>query len=419
MSYIKTLENAIHKNEIIQKKNKKKSFQLSLIELLETFIQEKKLVCYGGIAINNILPDKKKFYDEDLDIPDYDFFSPNAYEDSIELAKLFSNKGYENIEAKTAIIFGTYKVFVNFIPIADITQIDTDVFNIIQKMSIKKNNILYSPPSYLRMSLYQELSRPLGDISRWDKIYKRLTLLNENLPFDYKDTCDLRGNLIINTDLNNKIYKILKKIIIDNQYVLFGDYGLSFYISFFPKKYQNQLINKKINQIFVLCESFNHIKELLKSFPYEINFIHHDIENKFMKDFYEVKINNESFLYIFLTNSCQSYNHVYKNKKEINIATIDTILSIYYALQFVTIPSIDKKNLLSYCYLLENIHSDNKTNLLRRFYLPCVGKQMTIEDIKKDRNTKYKKLKYNKTSIVFKKSFLKYQPKTKTLKNKK
>jgi len=419
MSYIETLENAIHKNEIVQKKNKKKSLQLSLIELLENFIQEKKLVCYGGIAINNILPDNKKFYDEDLDIPDYDFFSPNAYEDAIELAKLFSNKGYENIEAKTAVIFGTYKVFVNFIPIADITQIETGVFNSIQKASIKRNHILYCPPTYLRMSLYQELSRPLGDISRWDKVYKRLTLLNENIPLNYKDNCDLRGNIISNTDLNNTIYKKLKKIIVDNQCVLFGDYGLSFYKSFFPKKYQTQIQNKKINQLFVLSESFNTIKELLKSFPYEINYIHHNIENKFMNDVYEVNINNESFLYIFLTNSCQSYNQVYKNKKVFNIATIDTILSIFYALQFVTIDSIDKKNLLSYCYLLENIHSNNKTNVLRRFYLPCVGKQMTIEDIKKDRNTKYKQLKNSKNSIIFKKLFLKYQPKKKTLKKNK
>ena len=45
-----------------------------------------------------------------------------------------------------------------------------------------------------------------------------------------------------------------------------------------------------------------------------------NIENKFMNDVYEVNINNESFLYIFLTNSCQSYNQVYKNKKVTLIA---------------------------------------------------------------------------------------------------
>ena len=418
MSYINILDNAIDKNEIIQKKIKKKSVQVSLIDLLEKFIQTKKLVCYGGIAINNILPDNKKFYNEELDIPDYDFFSPTAYEDAIELAKLFSNKGFENIEAKTAVIFGTYKIFVNFIPIADITQLDIDIFNIIQKTSIKRNHILYCPPSYLRMSLYQELSRPLGDISRWNKIYKRLTLLNENLPFDYKDKCDLRGNIITHTNHNLTIYKELKKIILDNKCVIFGDFGLYFYKSFFPKKYQNQIYNKKINQIFILSESFNKIKELFKTFPYEINYIHHDKENKFMKDFYEIKINNESFLYIFLTNSCQSYNKVTKNNKEINIATIDTILNIYYALQFINVESIDKKHLLSYCYLLEKIHSENKTNILTRFHLPCVGEQMTIEDIRKDRNKKYKQFKHNKQSIKYKKLFLKYQPKTKTLKKK-
>jgi hypothetical protein len=70
-------------------------------------------------------------------------------------------------------------VFINFIPIVDITQIKTDIFLNIYNKAVKINNILYAPPSYLKISLYQELSRPLGDLSRWTKIYKRLELLNK------------------------------------------------------------------------------------------------------------------------------------------------------------------------------------------------------------------------------------------------
>ena len=32
-----------------------------------------------GTAINNILPEQDKFYNKNLEIPDYDFFSPNAF----------------------------------------------------------------------------------------------------------------------------------------------------------------------------------------------------------------------------------------------------------------------------------------------------------------------------------------------------
>ena len=53
-----------------------------------------------------------------------------------------------------------------------------------KKDSIQVAGILYAPPNYLRMGMYLELSRPAGDTSRWEKVLKRLTLLNKNYPFD-------------------------------------------------------------------------------------------------------------------------------------------------------------------------------------------------------------------------------------------
>ena len=41
------------------------------------FLKEKKLVCYGGTAINNILPKRDQFY-KPSEFPDYDFFSNDA-----------------------------------------------------------------------------------------------------------------------------------------------------------------------------------------------------------------------------------------------------------------------------------------------------------------------------------------------------
>ena len=46
--------------------------------IVEQFIRDKKLICYGGTAINNILPIEDQFYNKNVDIPDYDFFSVNA-----------------------------------------------------------------------------------------------------------------------------------------------------------------------------------------------------------------------------------------------------------------------------------------------------------------------------------------------------
>ena len=113
---------------------------------------------------------------KDIQLPDYDFFSANPIDDSKELADIYHKNGYTDVEAKSGLHFGTFKVFVNFIPIADITFLHPEIYNSISKDVIKINGLHYAPPNFLRMSMYLELSRPDGDVSRWEKILQRLSL---------------------------------------------------------------------------------------------------------------------------------------------------------------------------------------------------------------------------------------------------
>ena len=114
-----------------------------IIDIVETFIKDKKLICYGGTAINNILPVQDQFYNKDIEIPDYDFFSHSALDDAKLLADIYASKGYKDVEAKSGVHHGTYKVFVNFIPVADITYVPKDLFKAIQRDAIKVDGILY------------------------------------------------------------------------------------------------------------------------------------------------------------------------------------------------------------------------------------------------------------------------------------
>jgi hypothetical protein len=153
-----------------------------IISIVEKFIADKKLVCYGGTAINNILPEDAQFYNKDLELPDYDFYSDKALDHAKELADIYYKAGYEDVEAKSGVHHGTYKVFVNFTGIADITQMEPALFKAISRDAIIKKGISYAPPDFLRMAMYLELSRPDGDVSRWEKVQKRLTLLNTHYP---------------------------------------------------------------------------------------------------------------------------------------------------------------------------------------------------------------------------------------------
>ena len=130
----------------------------NIIAEVELFLRQRKLICYGGTAINNILPQQDQFYDKSLEIPDYDFYSPNALKDAKDLADIYHSKGFPDVEAKSGVHHGTFKVYVNFIPVADITQLDKELFKTMKKEAISVNGILYAPPNFLSMAMYLELS---------------------------------------------------------------------------------------------------------------------------------------------------------------------------------------------------------------------------------------------------------------------
>lgn len=173
-----------------------------IIEILENFLIRKRLICYGGTAINNILPKDAQFYNRDIEVPDYDFYSAHAMEDARELADIYYSAGYDEVEAKSGVHVGTFKVYVNFLPIADITQMHPILYERLMPETITIAGIKYAPPNYLRMSMYLELSRPSGDVSRWEKVLKRIKLLNQYYPLTGKDcnAVDFQRGLDIKTN---------------------------------------------------------------------------------------------------------------------------------------------------------------------------------------------------------------------------
>ena len=182
------LRNAVDKGqEQIAKKKISAPEIKEIMAIMESFMKEKKLICYGGTAINNILPVQDQFYNKELEIPDYDCFSDKALENAKKLADIYYKKGFTEVEAKAGQHYGTYKVFVNYIPVADLTYLVPEIYNNMKKEVIKVDGMLYAPPNYLRMSMYLELSRPEGDINRWEKVLKRLVLLNKYYPLKGKD----------------------------------------------------------------------------------------------------------------------------------------------------------------------------------------------------------------------------------------
>jgi hypothetical protein len=153
-----------------------------IVNIMEDYLRVKGRVVYGGAAINAHMPADQKFYDPAVNLPDYDFLTPDPLQDCADLIVSFQEEGFTDVEAKFGIHEGTYKVFVNFRAAADITFMPADLYGRLASDAVLIDGIRYASPDYLRMNMYLELSHPAGDVSRWEKVYKRLLLLNEVHP---------------------------------------------------------------------------------------------------------------------------------------------------------------------------------------------------------------------------------------------
>lgn len=417
---IKILREAIDKAENIAANKLAQSEETkNIIKIVEEFIIDKKLICYGGTAINNILPKDKRFYDPNTDVPDYDFFSTNAMEDAKQLAKIYAKKKYTNVEAKAGLHKGTYKVFVNFIPIADITQIPKKLFEQLSKKAIKRDHILYAPANYLRMAMYLELSRPFGDISRWEKVLKRLTLINEIFPIKNPD-CD-NINFIRkfeNDNLNSKkIFNYLRRFFIDEGVVFFGGYASFLYSRYMPKYLQDGF-NKYTPDFDVLSENAKQTaiklkEELIKKGYKDVKYIKNKKLGEIIPVHYEIVIEKDTVAFIYQTLACHNYNTININKHKIKIATIDTILSFYLAFLFSDNDYYNKDRIFCLAQYLFSVQIKNRLKqkgLLKRFTLNCYGEQPTLQSIRQKKTDLYNKLKHNKKSLQYKRNFLKYIP---------
>jgi hypothetical protein len=101
------------------------------------------------------------------------------------------------------------------------------------------------------------------------------------------------------------------------------------------------------------------------------------------------------------------------NNREINIATIDTILTFYLAFLYTDMHYYDKDRLLCMAKFLFDVQHKNRLEqrgLLRRFTVKCYGKQDTIEDMRETKARKYKELRKEKGTREYEMWFLKYAP---------
>lgn len=418
-----------------------------IINLVESFLRSKKRICYGGTAINDLLPKQDQFYDKTVEFPDYDFYSPSPIKDAKELADKFAKSGYSNVEAKAGLHFGTYKIFVDFIPVADITQLPLGLYRRLQQETVVKDRIHYAPPNFLRMGMYMELSRPRGAVKRWEKVLTRLKLLNKHYPYITPDSVDCttkKGKISNKIEIQRKeselpqsvlksLYKTLRKTLIDQHVVFFGAYAHQLYSRYMPSSIRRK--NTFVPDFDVLSENpkstaeeiQKRIKELNdeKDLSLNIEIIEYPSIGELLPEHLEIRVENETVCFIYKPLACHSFNTIHLQGHEIRVATIDTLLSFYLAFYYINRKNYDEKRILCMSDFLFRVQERNRLaqkGVLKRFTMNCYGKQDTIRDARAKKSEKYRELKQlmrerrlknepiNDLQEEFEKWFLKYIP---------
>ena len=403
------LRASVDKSERIQGRQLLQSPETKkIIRIVEAFIIKHKCIVYGGTAINNVLPKEDQFYDYDYELPDYDFFSPNAFELAKKLADLYASKGFEDVEAKSGVHHGTYKVFVDHMAIADITYLHPELYGSILKTAIVKDKLRYAPANFLRQSMFLELSRPMGDVSRWEKILKRLNLLNKHYPLVHKK-CEIQRRFSSRRD-EPELFTLTKKVFVDEGVVFIGGYANAMYTTYtkVPKL-------KNIPDFDVLSltpkETAQKVSDTLKKHHYEVTIQEHEAIGELVSKHYSISVDDEFIAFVYEPTACHSYNVIDDGGKQLKIGSIDTLLSYYLAFMYSDRDYFDENRLLCLSSVLFKVQQENRLSqkgILKRFVLQCYGKQQTLADMREENNKLHTQLK--RGSKEYEERFLKYTP---------
>ena len=389
-----TLTAIINKQVIEKKKADYVKFK-DLYNITHQFIKDNNYLLYGGLAINLSLPVAERFY-ADYELPDYDFFCPNSFSVAKKLADIYVSKSYKYIEVKPGLHTGTYKVFVEFMPVADITDVPIALFNKMLEISKSENSLIkinnhtldlnIVPLDYLRMSTHLELSRPNGFIERWEKVFYRMQLLYSSYPI-LINQCDIFEN-----DKNiDKFIKFIKNCMKTRDILYSGCEVIKYYLK--KTGYITDMSNIDFISINYKDDAEYIQKELLNIVDkniYDIKLIHYSALNKsqILPQHYIIKLidktksvreNSRYLCTVFESVSCYSYKIVNKMK----YASIDTILCFLYAYMLSTRTYINYEKIKCIISHLQT----NKSS----FELKCYGNQEQPTNIKKERWDKGKR----------------------------
>ena len=148
----------------------------------------------------------------------------------------------------------------------------------------------------------------MGDVTRWEKVLKRLILLNKNFPLKGVSCTkqDFQRHYEGSIEERNHIYNITRDSFINQGLVFFGGYAASLYGRYMPRK--EQRVIDSVPDFDILSENPRESATILKEqLNYEgynnVNIIKKPEIGEYVDEHFLVIVNNDLVATIYKSNS--------------------------------------------------------------------------------------------------------------------
>lgn len=346
------------------------------------------VLLYGGTAINDLLPDKYKFY-ESTTLPDIDIFVPETKMESIAQALVneYRRRGFSMPAYRPALHDNTLKVFAEGVQVADISGIPLAAFRKLKQGSMKSSfgfpivNI-----HFLRLSLHAMLSQPF-DAHRWKKVYQRVVNFYRSYPPPKCDPATVAEVSSAAPPDDAIIHDRIAAHVKQTGLVLFGFDALRL---FFPKQFRQTGRASNSQPMFNILSdddplhAATSIVKVLRddpnfSDPGALTISRTFASDNFVPDHCHIYHNKRLVAAIFRAEVCVNYTE----HNGYRIASLQTMIRMYLSLLLSTYDHNKAQypaciaNGLSWLHI-QLVKSPSRKKLLQSFLLECYGPKTGI-----------------------------------------
>ena len=197
------------------------------LEIVQQFLKKKKLILVGGQAIDYAMRLKNDKLYSDHTVPDYDFYSPNHYQDAIELGNILCAEDMPNVSVIRALHVTTVRVRVEYETVADITYCPKPIYDKLKTIEYQGIRVIH--PEEQMVDQHRALAYPWENPNaptytfRWEKDFTRYDLLRKH--YGISKVKDNRTAVSVTLPINLLMDNCLGSYLANA--VILGDYNIT------------------------------------------------------------------------------------------------------------------------------------------------------------------------------------------------